>query len=199
MTRNEMVDFLAPEIQGEDNWMRIGLEKKSDAELLSIYNKEVKNTNIINDIIENGITTYRILYGTEREIQSSIVNFMKENEMYCFYDGKVDWKIHIGNYCIVGIPEEFIPSLQEKFGEIIKGIDLKRSTVSKRDITGLKEGDKVKTTLENAFAGISYNQGTIYKITDNEVTVRIYRSKTKGFRLRIGEAGSIEKISKFVA
>ena len=194
MTRNEMLDYLVPK---EDNWLRVAAEKNSDAELLVIYNKEIKTRNIIKGIIENGITTYRISYGSEGEIQSSIVNFMKENEMYCFYDGKVNWSIHIGNYCIVGIPEEFIPILQEKFGEIIKGVDLKRSTLSRKDITGLKEGDKVKVTTENAFAGISRDQGTIYKITDNEVTVRMYRSKTKGYRLRVGEAGSIEKISKF--
>lgn len=194
MTREEMLDYLIPE---EDNWLRIEAEKKSDAELLIIYNREVTTRNIIQDIIENGITTFRIFYDADREIQASIVNFMKENEMYCFYNGKIEWNIHIGNYCIVGIPEKFIPTLQEKFGETIKGIDLKRSTLSKKDIAGLKEGDKVRVVMENAFAGMSANQGTIYKITENEVTVRIYRSKTKGFRLRIGEAGSIEKIAKF--
>lgn len=199
MTRNEMLDYLAPEVPEEKNWLRIGIEKKSDAELLTMYNREITNRNIIKDIVENGITTNRIFYGTEREVQTSIVKFMKENGMYCFYDGKVDWNIHIGNYCIVGIPEQFIPILQEKFGDNIKGVDLKRSTLSRKDIAGLKEGDKVRVVTENAFAGMSQSQGTIYKITENEVTVRIYRSKTKGFRLRIGDAGSIERISKFVA
>jgi len=194
MNRIEMLDYVIP---AENKWLRIEVEKLSDNELIVIYNKEVTTNNIIKDIIENGITTYRIIYETEREIQANIVKFMKENKMYCFYDGKVNWNIHIGNYCIVGIPEKFIPILQEKFGEIIKGVDLKRSTLSRKDITGLKEGDKVKISMENSFAGISRDQGTICKLTDNEVTVRMYRSKTKGYRLRIGEACSIQKISKF--
>ena len=45
--------------------------------------------------------------------------------------------------------------------------------------------------------GLSQSQGTIYKISDYEIVVKAYRSKTKGYKLTIGKPGSIEKILKF--
>ena len=57
--------------------------------------------------------------------------------------------------------------------------------------------DKVKILAENMLGGLSQSQGTIYKISDCEIVVKAYRSKTKGYRLTIDMPGSIEKISKF--
>jgi len=194
MTRIDMLNYL---IKPDMEWLRESLEKKSYSELKNIYDRHIIADEIIKDIIENGITTYRISYKADKEIQKEIVDYIKQNNMYCFYDGRIDWNIHIGNYCIVGIAEKFITELKNKFGDIIYSVDLKRTTLSKKDISGLKEGDKVNIISENMFGGYSGNQGTVFKIEDNEITIRAYRSKTKGYRLRIGEPGSIEKISKF--
>ena len=194
LTKEEMLEYL---ITPEISWYEDVLKNKSYEELTEIYNRSKLTDEIMQDMISNGVTTYRINYRSDREQQKELIAYMKQNNMYCIYDGRIDWNIHVGNYCIVGIPEQFIKELKNKYPDFIYSVDLKKTTLSKKDIEGLKEGDKVKILAENMLGGLSQSQGTIYKISDYEIVVKAYRSKTKGYRLTIGKPGSIEKILKF--
>jgi|GEM_PF-5088692 len=171
------------------------LENKSDQELLDIYNRLKKRDDQEKQFLENGTTTFRINYDN-LDVEKEIIEFMKNNEMFCLYDGQFDYQIRAGNYCIVGVPIEFINKIKEKFKDKIKYIDFERKILGYKDIEKLKVGDKVKIILNGIF-GLTEAQGTVFSISDNEVIIRKYRSKTKGYTLKVGHEGFIEKIKKF--
>jgi hypothetical protein len=171
------------------------LENKSDQELLETYNRLKRRDEQEKEILENGTITYRINYDS-LEDEKQIIEYMKNNEMFCLYDGQFDYQIRVGNYCIVGVPLEFLSQIQEKFNNSIKFIDHERKILGRKDIRNLKVGDKVKVILDGIF-GLSEAQGTVFSISENEVVVRKYKSKTQGYVLKVGHTGSIEKIKKF--
>lgn len=171
------------------------LENKSDQELLETYNRFKRRDEQEKEILENGTITYRINYDS-LEDEKQIIEYMKNNEMFCLYDGQFDYQIRVGNYCIVGVPLEFLNQIQEKFNNSIKYIDHERKILGRKDIKNLKVGDKVKVTLDGIF-GLSEAQGTVFSISENEIVVRKYKSKTQGYVLKVGHTGSIEKIKKF--
>ena len=82
--------------------------------------------------------------------------------------------------------------LKEYFGDKIR-LDLFRHYIGKKELENLKVGDKVKINKASDF-GFSVNcKGTVYKIEENTVTIKKYRSKTKGWIIKTGEEGNIYK------
>lgn len=192
VNKNEILEYFNNKYINDDFIINT-IKQTPDNELVEIYEKDLMRSKEEKEVFENGLTTYRLNYETkEDEIQ--IVKYMKENNMYCFDDGILNYRIRVGNYCIVGVPEKFLNELQEKFN--IKWVDLKREVIGKKDIENLKVGDKVKIYTDGIF-GLSVDQGTIYEINESEIIVRKYKSKTKGYIIEVGQYGSIEKISKF--
>jgi len=156
---------------------------------------------ILKNIHNFGITTYRLNYHY-KDIEKKILKYMRENGMYLFYDNRIE-TIHTGNYCIVGIPSHFVEALKLHFKDEFENndiyFDLERKTLSKANLQGFKVGDKVRFSGENMMGGITFKIGTIYSIESDSILVRLYRSRTKGYRVKVGGVGSIERINKFAS
>jgi len=161
----------------------------------------MNNELILKDIHNNGVTTYRLNYH-DKDLEKRIIEYMRKNNMYLFYDNRIE-TIHTGNYCIVGIPLNFVEGLKLHFKEELLNddmyFDLERKTISKANLKGFKVGDKIRFSGENMLGGITYQNGTIYSIENDNILVRLYKSKTKGYRVKVGGVGNIERINKFAS
>ncbi len=177
-----------------DHTMNV-MKSKTDEELQKIYEISIRREKEENEILNNGTTTYRFSYETNQD-EKEIIEYMQNNEMYTIEDGRINYRIRVGNYCIVGVPAHQLEQLKEHFGNRIKYVDLERTIVSRKMIHDLKEGDKVKLVLDGIF-GLQTAQGTVFSIEDNQITIRQYRSKTKGYVLNVGQYGHIEKVKAF--
>ncbi|WP_299831339.1 hypothetical protein [uncultured Metabacillus sp.] len=191
-TKNEIINYFT-EKYSDNEFILDAISKSTEEQLQEKYQLSLYRDQEENNILENGTYTYRLSYET-KEDEEAILNYMRDNKMYTFDEDGLNFRIRVGNYCIVGVPEKFINKLKENFN--ITHMDLKRKIIGKKDIEGLKVGDKVKVYIDGIF-GLSSDQGTIYEINENEVIVRKYRSRTKGYTIQIGHIGEIEKVSKF--
>ena len=127
-----------------------------------------------------GIKDYNEFYSIAAEIEI----FLRES-------GKLNKHFSIGNFCINGIPTEIAQEFKNKYNA--HSIDNYKDILEIDDIRNLKIGDKVKIFFNNTWAQYSEDKGTVYAIENDSVVIKKYRSKTKGYILRAGEIGRIEK------
>jgi len=161
---------------------------------LSDYQAKIaqKHEVIDNDIKLNGCDVVRISFYSD-EAKKAIKEYITNNEIPVIRDGKVNAGWYFGNYCLCFLRIKDADRLIEvlKDHKIVK--DLTRHYIGKNDVKDFKIGDKVYCYAENFFGGISQSKGTVYNITDNNITIRKYRSKSKGWILNFGDVGKIEK------
>lgn len=184
-----------------DQYALNSINQKTPEELRKIYNQVIYRDTEEQQVLEEGITTYRINY--RKEDERDIRAFMLVNNMYTYYDdtycsfhSKFDYNCSPGNNCIVGVPEKFLTSIQTFFGDRILKVDLKTEHVGLKHLQDFKVGDKVRLHLNSIF-GVSLTQGTVFETSEGLVVVRGYRSKRKGYKIYVGTAVKIEKIDKF--
>jgi hypothetical protein len=122
-------------------------------------------------------------YNEFNTIAEQLENYITENNL-------MNEHFRIGNFCINGIPANIAEELKNKFAAT--DIDNQKEILEPEDIKKFKVGDKVKIFFENAWAQIAEDKGTIYSIENNSITVKKYRSKTKGYVLEAGQIGRLE-------
>lgn len=175
---------------GDSEFVMDILRKKDINELEQDYIRSIKRDKKENDILESGTITYTIDF--DYNSRKDVEEYMWNNDMFTIFDGEIKYR-NSNDGRLLGVPVEFINQLKKKF-------ELKLSRemyiLGRNDLKSLKVGDKVKITTSGIF-GRSSDQGTIYGIKDDEIIVRKYRSKTKGYTLEVGDECYIEKIEKF--
>ena len=142
-------------------------------------------------IKNRGINLVRVNYAN-KETGEAIKKFVIENSLKQYHDGYVSLALYVGNYCLPYVIEKDALKIKEEFKGKVK-LDLKRHVLGQNEVKDFKIGDKVIITTQNFIGGYSTSKGTICNIDDKKVTIRKYRSKTKGWYLRYGEEGSIIK------
>lgn len=94
-----------------------------------------------------------------------------------------------GNYCMYGLPYEKATEYAEKYNLTVDAV---YTILQRSDIENLKVGDKVQYTTDSIFGKV-LNKGTVYDITDDTITIRLYRKRNKGHILKVGQVGMIRK------
>jgi len=151
-----------------------------------------KHEDINNDIKLNGCNVVRISFYSD-EAKNAIKDYITKNNIPVIREGEVNAGWYFGNCCLCFLKIKDANNLIEalKNHKIVK--DLTKHYLGKNEVKDFKIGDKVYCYAENFFGGISKNKGTIYNITDKNITIRKYRSKNKGWKLDFGKIGKIEK------
>lgn len=189
MERKVIMDYFEEKYRDNEYIISILKERNID-ELREDYKRDIKRDKKENDILESGTITYTIdfNYNSRKDVEE----YMWDNDMFTIYDGDIKYR-NSNDGRLLGVPIEFIEQLKKK-------LELKLSremyVLGRSDLKNLKIGDKVKITTSGLF-GKTNDQGTVYSITGNEIIVRKYRSKTKGYTLNVGDECYIEKIKAF--
>lgn len=175
---------------GDNEFIMDTLKKKDMNELRLEYQRSVARDKKVKDILEQGTTTYTIDfdYNSREEIEK----YMWDNNMFTMFNGEIQYRCSSDGR-LLGVPVEFVEQLKKKFK-----LKLSREMriLGRNDLKKFKIGDKVRITTDGIF-GKSRVQGTVYDIKDDEIIVRKYRSRTKGYILKVGDECYIEKIKKF--
>ncbi|QSF43502.1 hypothetical protein [Paenibacillus tianjinensis] len=146
----------------------------------------------MNDVKYNKIARINVYGKSEEEynnIRAEITKDIKDNkikiyntDMGCFGDYR-GW----GNYCLPNIPYEKALEYAEKFD---LAIDLEKDIIQKEELLSLEVGQKIQYTIDSFF-GMNTYKGTVYAKNEDSITVRLYRSKSKGHTLKVGNVGKI--------
>lgn len=141
----------------------------------------------------NGVNLYRVNY-FNKETEKAIKEFMKAQGIKEYRQHNISEAGYIGNFCFPYIIEEHALKIKEKFGDKIR-LDLKRHILGYTDIKDLQTGDKVVLNKTSDFGFNSDNKGTVYNKDKEkgEITIRAYRSRNKGWKIKIGEEAIIKK------
>lgn len=189
MERKMIMDYFE-EKYGDNEFIMDTLKKKDMNELRLEYQRSVARDKKVKDILEQGTTTYTIDfdYNSREEIEK----YMWDNNMFTMFNGEIQYRCSSDGR-LLGVPVEFVEQLKKKFK-----LKLSREMriLGRNDLKKFKIGDKVRITTDGIF-GKSRVQGTVYDIKDDEIIVRKYRSRTKGYILKVGDECYIEKIKKF--
>jgi len=176
--------------------------KKFSRDCLQNFIKEA-NEEKINEIYENekwtehihcnGVNLYRVNY-LDKETEKEIKEFAEKNNLKEYRHNFISNAGYRGNFCYPYVLEEHALKIKEKFGDKIK-LDLKRHILGYTDIKDLKEGDKVVLNKTSDFGINSDNKGKVYNIDKEkgEITIIKYRSRNKGWKIRLGEEAIIKK------
>lgn len=124
-----------------------------------------------------------------QQIKKEIIEDIKKNNIKAYRSEQGFTTPYWGNYCMYGLPYEKAAEYAEKYD---LSIDMVKPILQQIDIGKLAVGDKVQYETDNIFGSI-LNKGTVYTKTDDSVTIRLYRSKTKGHVLKTGQIGFIRK------
>lgn len=104
--------------------------------------------------------------------------------------------LHFGNYCLINIPDDLLLEIKTKFPEGSKGFQYRncKTLIEEKDFQDYNIGDKVIIEyLETDFFPVTNAKGTIYTIQNNTLTIRAYKSKTKGWYISSGDNCRIKK------
>jgi len=190
MERKQIEQFFIKKYDGDEHIID-AMSKKSDDELISLYNINMLREENEKEIEENGSVTYIIDFDENESEQ--VEKFMWNNGMFSIRDGRFNYRCS-NDGRLVNVPEKFIKELEKHF-------KVKRSKESyvlgENDLNNFKEGDKVSILVYGIF-GASKDQGTICNVDDDSITIRKYRNKKQGYVFSIGEEVVINKLSKFI-
>lgn len=92
-----------------------------------------------------------------------------------------------GNYCLPNIPYVKALEYAEKYNLVV---DLEKEIIQPEHFEGLEVGNKVSYSIDSMF-GMNVCKGTVHAKTDSSITVRLYRSRTKGNTLKVGSVGNV--------
>jgi len=131
-------------------------------------------------------------YNKFREITVEIHQHFKNNNIkqYTVENGFSNDNLDIGNFCINGIPFETALALKDKYN---CNIDQVKEVLEMNDIKNFNIGDKVTIYIMNDWAQLTEAKGTVHSIEDSSITIKKYRSKTRGWVLNAGQVATIEK------
>ena len=112
--------------------------------------------------------------------------------------------VHFGNYCLVNIPDDLLQEIKTRFKEDIKGWQYRncKTILENEDLQDFQYRDKITIEyLETDFFPVTNAKGTIYNIKKYNIydtkritlTIRAYRSKTKGWHISAGDNCRIRK------
>lgn len=202
-TREEMIQFLA-----EDNeFIRNIAEEYSDEKLQEFYSYKQEREKEEKRIISNGTDTYSVYF--KHDDRDKIIKYMEKENMFIIRYGedikykRIGESICNGQYLtdkegsfsmLPDVPEVYAKKIEQLFNAILYK---KNHVIGENELTNFKVGDKVSALVYGSIFGASNLQGTIYKIYDDAVDVRYYRSRTKGFTIYARKPGQIKKIQKF--
>lgn len=189
MNKDELRNYYMEKYEGKE-WILKSILEKTDEELQAIYEIEKTREENEKEILENGAVTHTISF--DYELRKEVEKYMWDHGMFTMYDGDINYRCG-SDGVLVGVPIQFIKELQKQF-------DLKLSRemyiLGRKDINNFKVGDKVKIVTSGTFWDIE-DQGTVHSINDDEIVVRKYRSRTKGYAFNVGDECKLEKINKF--
>lgn len=188
--RKKILEYYQKKYQGSRFLLDI-IEDKSTEELEKAYKKDLIRDKKENSIIKNGTTTFTIDF--DYKVRKEVEKFMWDNNMFTLFNGEIKYR-NSSDGRLLGVPIEFIEELKKKFE-----LKLSREVriLGKNELKNFKVGDKVTITIGDMFGGQINKQGTVYEVSEDEIIVRAYRSKTKGYTLTAGGEYSIRKINKF--
>lgn len=191
LNREKLISYFKEKYK--DNSMILNvLNEKTTEELQKIYNIEKQRKENKNWILENGTITYTIDF--DEKLNKEIERFMWDHGMFTVFKAKINYRC-TNDGRLTGVPVKFIEELENNFNiEFVRSREM--YILGKKDIERFKIGDKV-IILVDGILGNMETQGTIYDITDQEITIRKYRSKSKGYTFSVGDEVKIKKINKF--
>jgi len=189
MKRKELLSYFKNKYLGNEFVLNV-IDTKTTDELISAYKETIKREEKESEMLENGTVTYTIDFNYN--LRKDVEKYMLDHNMFTMFDGKISYRC--GNDGrLLGVPIQFIEELQKKFE--LKMLR-KMHILGRQGIRSLQEGDKVSILMNDIF-GNSIDQGTICKIDSDMVTVKKYRSRSKGYVLNVGDECSIKKIKNF--
>lgn len=165
----------------------------TNEKLLWAYEKEMYINKEENEIFENGTNLYFMNFPENQ--QQEIKQFVKENDMYTYnYEyQRIDYvRPRIENNRIMYLPEKFVSVLESQFNVEKEKVC---TVLGNEEIKNYKVGQKVKLIdMESIFNDIEH--GTVIS-NDDELIIRKYRTKNKGWKYSAGDIVKIEKIDSF--
>lgn len=135
------------------------------------------------------INAYNLTDEEYKKIKAEITHDIKTNNIKV-YDSSIESFVDFrgwGNYCLPNIPYVKAIEYAEKYDLTV---DLEKEIVLIDDINNLEVGQKVQFAIDSIF-GMFLQKGTVHATTKDTVTVRLYRSKTKGVTMKVGSVGRI--------
>lgn len=123
-----------------------------------------------------------------RALMEAVRDELKDRKIKQYRIGEeptCNWRL--GNYCLPGVPIDVAEEMTVKYGLHIDNI---RNILDREDIENVNVGDRVTVELCSDF-GYFRSKGTVIKKDNAEIVVKKYRSRTKGWYIRVGDEGSI--------
>lgn len=171
----------------QNECLKNAILQKSEKDINRIYENEI----LTQKVKREGINIIRVNYH-DKETEKEIDNFIKENNIKQYKDHNINEANYHGNFCLPYIIENGALKIKEKYNSKV-WIDHKRHILGSKEVENIVIGDKVMINAPNFIGGTSISKGTVYAKDENKITIRKYRSKTKGWILSYGEEGNIKK------
>lgn len=194
-TRNELINYFMnsfkSEFRSKEEYYKT-ISSKATEELNKAYHLEQLRKNNEQMLHKHGTDAYMIEYSKEEA--QDIANYMWNNGMFKIYDDRVVYDRFKTDGLLYYVPLKFVEELEKHFNIFrSKYIHI----LGKSELNNFSVGDKVKIKFNNWY-GDTVEQGTVHSINDDEIVIRKYRARAKGFTLKAGEECNIEKINSFV-
>lgn len=171
----------------QSEYMQKVINGFDDNKISEIYENEA----FTEKVKKEGINIIRINY-ENKETEKELQDFIKENNIKQYKDHNISEGSYRGNFCLPYIIEDHADIIKETFKDRVR-LDNKRHILGSKEAENINIGDKVTINAPNFIGGTSISKGTVYAKDDKKITIRKYRSKTKGWYLEYGEQGSIKK------
>lgn len=194
MDRNKLIDYFTLQYKERGFFTDKEIEKilaeKSTEELDRIYNIEQLREENKNKIYKKSFKAYQIEFSNEDS--KEIARYSINRGMFKVYENEISYNLR-ADHTLFYVPDVFVQELEKHFN--IKRLDC-INILGRDQLSNFKIGDKVKITFNNWYGG-TVEQGTIHSIKDDEIMIRKYRSRSKGFTFKVGEECNIVKIKAF--
>ena len=165
----------------------------TDSNILWAYEKEMYINKEENEIFENGTNLYFVNFPENQH--QEIKQFVKENDIYTYnYERqRIDYvRPKIENDRIMFLPEKFVSVLESQFNVEKEKVC---TVLGNEEIKNYKVGQKVKLIdMGSIFSDVEY--GTVVS-NDDELIIRKYRARNRGWKYSAGDMVKIKKIDSF--
>jgi len=194
MNRQQLIEYFTLQYKERgfftDKEIEKIIQKKSTEEMLRAYHIEQLRKENKNKIYKKSFKAYKISFSEDDN--KEITRYMINNGMFKIYRNEISYNLR-ADHILYYVPEVFVNELEKQFN--IKRLDC-INILGRDQLYNFNEGNKVKITLNNWYSG-TLEQGTIHSIKDDEIMVRKYRSRSKGFIFKVGEECNMVKIEAF--